>query len=54
MGGVPFFTVTIDHVPEYVGDLEVKEMMIQWGSGFGPAEALDDLRNWAKKTVMTE
>jgi uncharacterized protein YbjQ (UPF0145 family) len=49
MSEVPFFTVTVDYVPQYLGEYEVKKMMAQWGWGAGPGAAIEDLRKWAKE-----
>lgn len=49
MTNVPFFVVTVDHVPDYLGDLEVTKMVTNWGSGSKAREAIDDFKNYAVK-----
>jgi uncharacterized protein YbjQ (UPF0145 family) len=49
MTNVPFFAVTVDYVPNYLGDLEVTKMATNWGAGSKPQEAIDDLKKYAVK-----
>jgi uncharacterized protein YbjQ (UPF0145 family) len=49
MTNVPFFVVTVDYVPSYLGDLEVTKMATNWGGGSKPQEAIDDLKKYAIK-----
>ena len=47
MTNVPFFVVTVDHVPDYLSHLEVTKMDTNWGGGSKAREAVNDLKNYA-------
>jgi hypothetical protein len=49
MRKVSFFTVTVDHVPSYLYEYQVMDMMAQWGFGNTVNKALNGLRDWAKE-----
>jgi hypothetical protein len=47
MANVPFFVVTIDRVPDYLGHLEVIKMDTNWGAGTKSREAINDFKDYA-------
>jgi uncharacterized protein YbjQ (UPF0145 family) len=50
MTNVPFFTVTVDHIPDYLGELKVVEMAADYESGDSPNEALGALKSGAARS----
>jgi uncharacterized protein YbjQ (UPF0145 family) len=49
MSDVPFFVVTVNYIPDYLSDYQVKKMYVQWAWGNNPDTAVSALQGWAKE-----
>jgi hypothetical protein len=49
MTDVPFFTVTVDYVPEYVGEHQIVKMQADWSGASKPGEAMAKFKEYAVK-----
>jgi uncharacterized protein YbjQ (UPF0145 family) len=49
MPNVPFFIVTVDHVPDYLREFKIIEMKADWSGASKPGEALSKFKEYAMK-----